>query len=183
MARKNYYFENKAEQDSVREKVVAGIGEAVDQRKNMSQDDLCRVLDDRDKRFYRAMLIFKAGAHGYHMIVKGYLTFYREQFDKMAQVKDLWDNYVENMNAGILRQHWLKKFPKIKNLEQMVENWIWWAELTMDLQKPGEEHRWTIEALEIASAMVDEGCFEVDDKGVHLIKQPTIAGWEVTAPV
>lgn len=178
MARRDYYFETKTEQDSVRNRVVRGFELAVDQRKQMKMDALLAVLEDRDKRFYRAMLIYKVGAYGYHMVLKGSMQHFREQFTLMMQVKELWDVYLDSVRKGVIREHLLEQFPKIRGLELMVENWIWWAEYTMELRAKGEEHRWSIDTLELASKVIDTGCLKVEGGSVRMIKTPPITGWE-----
>lgn len=178
MARRNYYFKSREEYERTFPRIAQGFADAVDKRKQMSPSVLLGVLEDRNKRLYRAMLINKVGAVGYHIMHAEMLKHFRKQFDDMVALKPLWDDYRANMEKGVLREHYLRDFPKVRELEIMVENWIWWAEFTMDIQKDGQEHRWTIEALEFASKIVDTGCFKVEGNVVTMVKTPNIKGWE-----
>lgn len=178
MARRNYYFKNRQAYEAEFPRIARGFAEAVDKRKEMSPAVLNDVLEDRNKRLYRAMLVNKVGAFGYHISHGGMLEHFRKQFDQMVVLKELWDDYRANMQKGVLREHYLRNFPKVRELEIMVENWIWWAEFTIEIQKDGQEHRWTMEALEFASKIIDTGCFKVEKNAVRMIKTPNVKGWE-----
>ena len=65
-----------------------------------------------------------------------------------------------------------------EDVELMIELWIWWAELTIELQKEGEVERWTMKSLELASQLIDEGYLKVHNGVVCLAKTPPMQGWE-----
>ncbi|EAZ98171.1 hypothetical protein [Marinobacter sp. ELB17] len=181
MTRRTHMFDNPEAGRAMRIPVKKGLELAVNQRANMDQSTLLSVLEDRSRRFYRAKLIYKCGAFGYHILGDWMFTMFREQLAGMMNVQDLWDAYVDGVKKGVTRSQAIQKAPLLPRMEMHVEDWIWWAEYIIGVCKKGDEQRWTMDALELGSAIIDGGCVKVVGHNPKLVKTPANPGWQAVA--
>jgi hypothetical protein len=181
MTRRTYLSDNPRQWNTLRESVIKGLQLAVDQRASMSQKALVEVLEDRDRRFYRALLVHKLGAAGYHLLGRKTIAKLQNEFKAMMTLQEFWGVYLEAVQKGMLRFHFIERAPRTPEFEFMIEDWIWMAEYIIEVCKKGDERRWTMEALELGSAIIDEGCVKVEGDYPKLIKTPTTPGWRSVA--
>jgi len=181
MARRTHLFDNPENGRAMRVPVKKGLELAVKQRAKMDQGTLLSVLENRSERLYRAKLIYKCGAFGYHILGVPVFAMFRKELKAMMDMQDLWDAYVDGVKKGIPRSQAIQKGPLIPKLELLVEDWIWWAEYILGACQKGDEPRWTMNALELGSAIIDDNCVTVVGDNPKLIKTPVNPGWQTVA--
>lgn len=153
----------------------------VAERDKLSSDQLKEVLSDRDRRFYRAILISKTGLYNYHMRNDAFQGIYREQLEMVRVVKPVWDEYVNSMlNTALIRSMAFESFPHLKDMEDCVEYHIAFSEYMIFLcERAGcSTSMFSIEALEMLSTMIDEGCVVAKNKKMSVTKTPSFDGWQ-----
>ncbi|KXS54391.1 hypothetical protein [Marinobacter persicus] len=155
----------------------------VKDRKNLPHSAVKEIMLDRDRRFYWAILVYKAGRYNYHVRHEIYKEMYGACLRSLTEgVKEGWDAYVEEITKrDVPRETILKALPKYEDIELGVEEWIATAEFIRSVMVDGgcSPVMFDIEPLEMLSGMIDEGCVDASEPlKMRIVKRPSFTGWE-----